>query len=43
MDYVLSNGKITMNLGYVGTDSNIDDQRNNSKLLATLKDQRKLK
>lgn len=35
--------KITMNLGYAGADRNIDDQRNNPKLLATLRNQGKLK
>lgn len=35
--------KISMNLGYAGADTNIDDQRNNPKLLATLKNQGKLR
>lgn len=43
MDYVVPTNKITMRLGYAGTDINIDDQRNNSKLIATLKNQGKLK
>ncbi len=43
MDYVGTNNKIAMNLGYAGADINIDDQRNNSKLLATLRNQGKLK
>jgi hypothetical protein len=34
--------KISMNLGYAGADINIDDQRNNPKLLATLRNQGKL-
>ena len=43
MDYVGSGNQITMSLGYPGTNVHIDDQRNNSKLLATLKYQKKLK
>lgn len=43
MNYSLGDNKITMNLGYAGTDLNIDDQRNNSKLIATLKNQGKLR
>lgn len=43
MDNIGINNKITMNLGYAGADINIDDQRNNPKLLATLKNQGKLK
>lgn len=43
MDYLGTNNKITMNLGYPGADKNIDDQRNNSKLIAALKNQGKLR
>lgn len=43
MGYVGTDNKITMYLGYAGTDINIDDQRNNSKLIATLKNQGKLR
>jgi hypothetical protein len=43
MDYVLPGNKISMNLGYAGTDVNIDDRRNNPKIIATLKDQGKLR
>ena len=43
VDYVGTGNKIKMNLGYAGTDINIDDQRNNPKLIATLKNQGKLR
>lgn len=43
MDYVGTNNKITMNLGYAGADGKIDDKRNNSKIIATLKNQGKLR
>jgi hypothetical protein len=43
MDYVVSGNKVNMNLGYAGSDISIDDQRNNPKLIATLKSQGKLK
>lgn len=43
MGYVGTDNKITMSLGYAGTDINIDDQRNNSTLIATLKNQGKLR
>lgn len=43
MDYVGGYNKITMNLGYAGTDINIDDQRNNSLLITTLSNQGKLR
>jgi hypothetical protein len=43
MGYVGTNNKITMYLGYAGADINIDDQRNNSKLIATFKNQGKLR
>ncbi len=43
MDNLGIENKITMNLGYAGTDINIDDQRNNPKLLATLRKQGKWK
>lgn len=43
LDHVGTENKIKMNLGYVGTDVNIDDPRNNPKLIATLKKQGKLR
>jgi len=43
VDYVGTGNRITMNLGYAGADLDIDDQRNNPKLLATLKNQGKLR
>ena len=43
MNHIVSGNKITMNLGYAGADVNIDDQRNNPKLIATLKNQGKLR
>jgi len=43
MYYTVTENKITMNLGYAGAEINIDDQRNNPKLLATLRNQGKLK
>jgi hypothetical protein len=43
MDYVGTGNKVSMKLGYAGAEINIDDQRNNPKLLATLKKQGKLR
>lgn len=43
MNNAVINNKITMYLGYAGADSSINDQRNNPKLLATLRRQGKLK
>ena len=43
MNHIVSGNKITMNLGYAGADVNIDDQRNNPKLIATIKNQGKLR
>ena len=43
VDYVVPGNRITMNLGYAGADLDIDDQRNNPKLIATLRNQGKLR
>lgn len=43
VDYVGTGNRINMNLGYAGADLDIDDQRNNPKLIATLKNQGKLR
>ena len=43
VDYVGTGNRITMNLGYAGADLDIDDQRNNPKLISTLKNQGKLR
>ena len=43
MDNVSINNKITIGLGYPGTNVNIDDHRNNPRLIATLKYQKKLR
>lgn len=43
MSYPMSDNKITMSLGYAGTDNNINDQRNNPGIIATLTKQGKLR
>ena len=43
MDWVATGSKVLMRLGYAGTDDLIDDQRNNPKIIATLKSQNKLR
>lgn len=42
-DYVGTGNRITMNLGYVGADLDIDDQRNNPVLIEALRNQGKLR
>ena len=44
IDYVIAgNNRLSMNLGYAGADPDIDDQRNSPKLIATLRQQGKLR
>lgn len=43
IDYVGADNKISMKLGYAGVDLDINDQRNNPKLIVTLRNQGKLR
>ena len=43
MDYVMPDNTIILRIGYPGSGENVDDQRNNALLLATLREQGKLR